>query len=77
MSHQNILPLLMKSARLQQKIAAVHAQRDPNRLLILRLQTLRLMVQKRINALSASIVNAGQSRRPQMHRTHPRSLVLH
>jgi hypothetical protein len=62
----HILPLLLKSARLQQKIAAAHAQRNPDRLLILRLQTLRLMIQKRISTFSAALVSDGQMRPAQV-----------
>ena len=62
MSYPKILPLIMKSARLQQKIAVAHAQRDPDRLLILRLQTLRLITQKRIHTFSASLAGEGRAR---------------
>jgi hypothetical protein len=71
MSRQ-ILPLLIRSARLQQKIAAVSTQRNPDRLLILRLQTLRLMIQKRIHAIAVTFRNADQIRplRAQSGRAH-------
>lgn len=58
----HILPLLLKSARLQQKIVAAHARRNPDRLLILRLQTLRLIIQKRISRFSAAVASDGQVR---------------
>jgi hypothetical protein len=47
---RTLIPLLMQSAQLQQKIADVRAKPNPNRLLILRMQTLRLIIQRRIIA---------------------------
>jgi hypothetical protein len=77
MSGQNILSLLMKSARLQQKIAAAHAQRNPDTLLIMRLQTLRLIIQKRISSISASIARADKRQRAYLNSVQRRSAVLH
>jgi hypothetical protein len=52
---RTLIPLLMQSAQLQQKIADVRAKPNPNRLLILRMQTLRLIIQRRIIALLAAM----------------------
>lgn len=49
-----IFSLLTKSARLQRDIVAARNRRNPSWLRILRLQNLRLMLQRRIYAIAAT-----------------------
>jgi hypothetical protein len=72
MSHQ-ILSLLLKSARLQRKITDANAQPNADRLHILRLQTVRLMLLKRIQKIAGSLPNTG--RQPPLDRRSYRAPI--
>lgn len=49
-----IFSLLIRSGRLQQEIATARKRGNPNWLRVLRLQNLRLMLQKRIYAIATT-----------------------
>ncbi len=62
-----IFSLLIRSGRLQQEIATARKRRNPNWLPVLRLQNLRLMLQKRIYA----IVSTAEASFPAATRLQP------
>ncbi len=64
MSRQ-IFSLLTKSARLQQEIAAACKRHNPSWLRVLRLQNLRLMLQRRIYAAAKAAKESIPTEPPQ------------